>query len=268
MVADAGGFDSCLSGFSLDHPQGFRSLKAVGAELLGGAVDGAKQRFRFVLADAGRIDILPQINLKAMVAGEFVILPALLQQADPKAVLFGEYVFDVHGQGRADAGERIGHERNQGTIAKVRDSVRRNGAEQVPRFLGRQDRRFAFQVRMSRPAHSGGRVDRDDLAGHKPIEEMAQCGQVLFDGQGCLRSGLEFNPGRDMERPDIGEGMDATGGEPVKELGHGAGIRLAGVPVADLSGEEFEETGEGVFAGILDECRDGRGLESLGKSFG
>ena len=74
MVADAGGFDSCQFCFSLDHPQGFRSLKAVGAEFLGGAVDGAKERFRLVLADAGRVDILPQINFKAMVAGKFWLI--------------------------------------------------------------------------------------------------------------------------------------------------------------------------------------------------
>ena len=54
----------------------------------------------------------------------------------------------------------------------------------------------------------------------------------------------------------------------MEELGHGAGISLAGVPVADLGGEEFEEAGESVFAGVLDERRDGRGIESLGKSFG
>ena len=34
-----------------------------------------------------------------------------------------------------------------------------------------------------RPAHRGGRVDRHDLAGHQPVEQMADRGQALLDGR-------------------------------------------------------------------------------------
>ena len=34
---------------------------------------------------------------------------------------------------------------------------------------------------MTGPAHRAGRVDRDDLAGDEPIEQMAQGGELLLD---------------------------------------------------------------------------------------
>ncbi len=132
MVTDAGGVNACLFGFSLDHPQRLRAVQPPGAELLGRPVDAPKERACFVLGDVRRVHVLPQIEFKGMVAGHFMVFAAFFMEPYPKPVLLGVHVFDVHRERRADAGEAIRHERNQGTIAEVRETVGRDGAKQVP----------------------------------------------------------------------------------------------------------------------------------------
>jgi hypothetical protein len=76
---------------------------------------------------------------------------------------------------------------------------------------------------MSRPAHRRGRVDRHDLAGDEPIEQMADRGEPLLDARRgeLARSGLD--PRSDVYRLDRGD----------RRYG-GARISPARVRVADV----------------------------------
>jgi hypothetical protein len=119
---------------------------------------------------------------------------------------------------------------------------------------------------MPGPAHRAGRIDRHNLAGDQPIEQMADCGEPLLDAR-CrelARAGLD--PCRDMYRLHRGDRGHAGGGAPRQEFVCRAGIGPARVRVADVSGEEFEEAHAGALAGGDDErgdrrrCRQGEGF--------
>ena len=49
-------------------------------------------------------------------------------------------------------------------------------------FLSRQDRRLAFLDRVARASDGMGRISVNNMAGHQPVEEHADRGQVLPDG--------------------------------------------------------------------------------------
>lgn len=70
-------------------------MQSPGAEFFGLSVDGTEKGPSLALIEVGRAHILPKIKFKAVVAEEFVILAAFLQQSDPKSVLFRIYVLDV-----------------------------------------------------------------------------------------------------------------------------------------------------------------------------
>ena len=94
---------------------------------------------------------------------------------------------------------------------------------------------------VARAAHRGGRVDRHHLAGHQPVEQVADRGQALLDGRRGELARLRLDPGRDVQRPHGSERRHAMRLAPGEELGHGAAVGAAGVRVADRGGEELEE---------------------------
>jgi hypothetical protein len=49
-------------------------------------------------------------------------------------------------------------------------------------FLNRQDRRLAFLDRVARAPDGMGRISVNNMAGHKPVEEHPDRGQVLLYG--------------------------------------------------------------------------------------
>ena len=49
-------------------------------------------------------------------------------------------------------------------------------------LLDRQDRRLAFLDRVARAPDGMGRIGFDNMAGHKPVEEHSNRGQVLLYG--------------------------------------------------------------------------------------
>ena len=98
---------------------------------------------------------------------------------------------------------------------------------------------------MLRAAHRGGRIDRHDLAGHQPIEQVADRGELLLDGRRRHLAGLRLDPGRDVQRRDLRQRRHAGVGAPGQKLRDGAAVGAPRVRVADVGGEEFEEADAG-----------------------
>ena len=125
----------------------------------------------------------------------------------------------------------------------------------VARFGRVQHRRLAGFAAVRGPAHRGGGIDRHDLAGDQPVEQVAQRGEPLLHGRRGVASRLLLDPGRDMQRLDGGDAGHGRLGAPRQEIRHGAAIGAARVRVADGGGEEFQEAHRGVFAGGGDQGR-------------
>ena len=86
---------------------------------------------------------------------------------------------------------------------------------------------------MAGAADRGGRISRDDLAGHQPIEQMAQRRQAQLR---CWRStglGLLLDPGGDVQWLYGRDHGDAVILAPGQEVGGGAAIGAPCVRVAD-----------------------------------
>ena len=91
------------------------------------------------------------------------------------------------------------------------------------------------------PAYRAGRIDRDHLADHQPVEQMAERGELLFDGRRGDFPAQGFNPGGDMERLHGGERTHAVRLAPGEEFRDGPPVGFAGIAVADVRGEEIDE---------------------------
>ena len=59
-----------------------------------------------------------------------------------------------------------------------------------------------------------------------------------------------------MQRRDVRERRHSGVGTPIEKLGHGAAVGSAGVRVADVGGEEFQEANAGMLAGGGDQDRN------------
>jgi hypothetical protein len=85
----------------------------------------------------------------------------------------------------ADPREGIGHGRDQRAIAQAYQRGRFNGIEQSAGFVTGEVGRLAFSYDMPGATHRVGRIHIDDVAGHEPVEQHAQRGQILFDRRRC-----------------------------------------------------------------------------------
>jgi hypothetical protein len=85
-----------------------------------GALHGrAEQGTPFVGGDAGGADVFIEEGFELVVSRHFMALAAFLVQADPPALAVGEVVLDPHRHHRADAGEGVGHDADQGAVAQA-----------------------------------------------------------------------------------------------------------------------------------------------------
>ena len=73
----------------------------------------------------------------------------------------------------------------------------------MPHLLGLHDRRDADLPAEFRSLDEQRRVIRNDLLDDEPVEQAAQRREVLLDGR--RGHGLDFDIGRDMQRPDGSE---------------------------------------------------------------
>ncbi len=89
-------------------------------ELAGAAGRGAEQPALGIVAEPRAIEIGLQVAVEVMVGGHVVELAALLVQPDPGAAGLHVDILDSHPfGGGADAGEGVGHERDQRAVAQA-----------------------------------------------------------------------------------------------------------------------------------------------------
>src|SRR5260370_11828828 len=69
-------------------------------------------------SDLGSGEILIEVFLQRVVAGNLVLLAALLMQAHPSAPALREVILHLHADDGVHAGEGIDHNANQGAIAQ------------------------------------------------------------------------------------------------------------------------------------------------------
>ena len=119
--------------------------------------------------------------------------------------------------------------------------------QKLARLFGRQHRRLVAFHDMLRAMHRMRRIGCDDLAGHEPIEQHADRGQVLLDCR--LRHGFlqALNIGRDVQRLDVGQLADPVTVAPGEKQLHRPVICHARILVPDRGSEEFQKApGRGV----------------------
>jgi len=117
----------------------------------------------------------------------------------------------------------------------------RDAIEQRTGLVSRKDRRLAFFHDVFRAAHGMRRVDVDHMPGDKPVEQHAECGQVLLDGR-RRNLGLQIlDEGGDMKRLDAGKLIEISLSAPGGEAPGGVHVSPAGMIVIDLAGEEFQD---------------------------
>ena len=115
--------------------------------------------------------------------------------------------------------------------------------------------RISVPAHVPRPAHRRGRVDRHDLAGHQPIEQMTDRGEPLLDARRreLARAGLD--PGGDVDRLHVGNRHSASGRALGQEFFCSSRIGPPRVRVADVGREEFEKAHAGTLPGGGDKHR-------------
>ena len=260
---DAGGAEGVAADLGLnsgrgrpaaDHPPHIRLLHGLDSELARAAARGAKQRTFPVLPDAGRRDILMEVLVKVVVRGHGVLLAALLMQAHPAAALLDVVILDPHAGGRADAGECVAHERDEGAVAQPEQGAGVDGGEQLVHLLGRKYGGFALADAVLRPAHGVSRIGVQDVARHQPIEQHADRGQVLLHGGLGVGAAELLDVGGDVHGRHPGEVVQtplrAPGGEALDGLEVGApgvGLRILTVKNSQKrrppSGTDWNTTG-------------------------
>ena len=129
---------------------------------------------------------------------------ALFMQAHPAAASLGEVIAHVHLQHRADPGEGVNHDADEGPVAQARERAGIDGGEQRPRSS-----RSSTGVRpfydMLRAAHRVRRVHVDDMANHKPVKEHADRRQVLLNSRFGEFQQQHLDISRDVQRLHLGE---------------------------------------------------------------
>jgi hypothetical protein len=105
---------------------------------------------------------------------------------------------------------------------------------------------------MRGPAHRCRRILVDDLADDEPIEQSADRRKVLLDRRRAVVASQQFDVGGDVMGADRAELGHALHLEPGKEAAHGNAIGGPSVQVADMRGEEIDESGGDALAGGCD----------------
>jgi hypothetical protein len=105
------------------------------------------------------------------------------------------------------------------------------------RFRWIEHRRLPGRHDVPGPAHRRGRVDRHDLAGDQPVEQVTDRGQPLLDARRRELARAGFNPGGDVRRLDGADRRHADARAPGQEFIGGAGIGATRVRVADVGCE-------------------------------
>lgn len=108
---------------------------------------------------------------------------------------------------------------------------------------------------MPRPTDGRGRVDSDHLAGDQPVEEVADCGELLLDGGRGNHLPLRLDPGGHVQRLHCGEGRRSGRFAPGEKLACGSHVSPPRVAVPNVGGEELDESNPCSLIRLDDQCR-------------
>ena len=92
-------------------------------------------------------------------------------QPKPAAFPVLAVVFNIHPHHSPHPGEAVDHYPDQGPIAQPGDGLQIDRVDELPGFLGVEDRGFALLDHVLWPSDGGSRVEGDHLAHHQIITE-------------------------------------------------------------------------------------------------
>jgi hypothetical protein len=116
-------------------------------------------------------------------------------------------------------------------------------------------RRLPGRHNVPGPAHRCGRVDRHNLTGDEPIEQMTDRGEPLLDTRRCELAHTGLDQRRDVHWLHNRYGGNAGTCTQRQEFFGRAVVGRPRVRVADVGREKFEEAHRRAFAGDGDERR-------------
>ena len=190
-----------------------------------------------------------------MVCRHHQVVASFLVQPEERALALGVVVGHPHRHSCAHACEAVQHDPDQGAVAQAHQRARVDTVQQAPGLDRRQHRCLAGFNDVFGAAHRAGRVERDHLADHQPVEQHADGRQVLFDGRRRIGLRQLLDVGGHHHRLDLLQ-RQTPGFTPVSEPVGGHQVSHAGIRVADVGGEEFPEPGFG-FIGAGEQDRGG-----------
>jgi hypothetical protein len=235
------GLDPGLGSSPPNHPPHIGLQQGIGRQFAAASLYRTKQWFLPVLDDASGGDVLLQIPVQIVMRGHLVFLAALLMQPHPAPPPLHKEIFHLHRDRRSYAGEGVDHETNHCSIAQTGKESSVDRVDQDARLVHIQDRRFALSLGVLRPAYRMGRVHGEDLADYHPIEEHPQRSQPLFHRRLGTLPELILDEGRDVDRLDLGQILDAMHSAKRGEQPDRFHVRTAGVLVADVGAEEVPQ---------------------------
>ena len=172
--------------------------------------NAALQVTNYIGAELGALGVMPSDTdivferfFDEVMSREFVPLAALLVKAQPQPPVLCEQILDAQRRDGADARETVDHGRDQGAVSQSDQSVRVDGIQKLPRFLGGEHGCLATFDAVLGPAHDAGWIDRHDALARQRLEQHPHGGKALLDGW-CRQpvAGHGFDPGGDVQRVD------------------------------------------------------------------
>jgi hypothetical protein len=117
------------------------------------------------------------------------------------------------------------------------------------RFGRIEYRRLPRRHNVPGPSYRAGGIDWHHLAGHQPVEQMADRGKPLLDSRRHELARCPLDPGGDVHRLDGRDRRHADARAPAEKFFCSSSIGPARVRVADVGRQEFEEAHAGTLAG-------------------
>src|SRR5229473_2715444 len=161
-----------------------------------------------------------------------------------------------HAERRANAREGENQKTDQRPVTQAADCSGVDAVQELARFERTQYRGLASADHVFGTAHGGGGIYSEYLANHQPVEQHADGREPLFDRRRRKSAAYILDPGRDVHGFDVKQLDEAGLVAPVEKFAGGTIVGFAGIRVADVGGEEFDEAPAGMPAARSDQCRD------------
>ena len=160
-------------------------------QLLALAVGRAEERRFVVLADdAGGVEIFPQPGIQIVADRDLAHLAAFFAEAQRALLAEIPQIAEAQPGDGADARAGVGENAEHGAIAQADDVAHVDRAQEFARLLDADLGRGALGDAVLDAAHGSEGIERDRVARHEAVEEVAQRRESLvFGRRGNLRAG-------------------------------------------------------------------------------